>query len=237
MLRRLDEIEDSGGEGVSVYLPPGLSGEQVRELLETALPAEVDALPIAEAAAGSATGAVIFRDSSRTLLVRPPFPLEERYTSPGGDVEPLRSLLLHDFTIALVLVRMGSFAVGVCRGEQIVASKMGTGLVHARHKKGGSSQRRFERHREAQAHHFLVRVCGHARQIIEPHLPALDYIVFGGAWTTVLSLQKECPFLRRFEDRTLPPLLTIADPRRAVLETAGKDAWSSTVIEWPGDVS
>jgi len=183
-------------------------------------------------AAGSRTGAAIFWGPSRKLLIRPPFPLTEQYIAPGGDIEPLRLLLEHDFTIALVLVRLGAFAIGVWQGESLLTSKTGTGLVHGRHRKGGSSQRRFERHREKQVDVFLERVCGHARQQIEPYIRQLDFFVYGGAWTTFATLRKECPFLRQFEERSLPPLLDIVRPRRRVLEAAIADILSSHITEW-----
>ena len=63
----------------------------------------------------------------------------------------------------------------------------------------------------------------------------VDYIVYGGAQTTILLLQKRCPFLRQFDDRTLPALLDIAEPRQPVLEGAVGRIWSSRVIEWHDD--
>lgn len=185
-----------------------------------------------ELAAASRTGAVIFWGPSRKLLIRPPFPFTEQYITPGGDSEPLRLLLEHDFTIAVVLVRLGAFAIGVWQGESLLTSKTGTGLVHGRHRKGGSSQRRFERHREKQVDVFLERVCGHARQQIGPYIKQLDYFVFGGAWTTFATLRKECPFLHQLEERSLPPLLDIPRPRRTVLEAAIAGVLSSHITEW-----
>ena len=165
-------------------------------------------------------------------LVLPPFPIAEEYMTNGYDVEPLRSLLSHDFLIALVLVRLGAYSIGICRGTELIDSKTGTGLVHARHKKGGSSQARFARHREKQIEQFLIRVCGHAREHIEPHARSLDYLVYGGARTTILLLRKRCPFLSQFDDRILRMLLDIPDPRQAVLEKAIGTVWSTDVIEW-----
>lgn len=185
-----------------------------------------------ELVTGSRTGVVIFWGPSRKILIRPPFPLKEQFITPGCDTGPLRSLLNNHFTIALLLVRLGNFAIGVWEKDNLLASKTGTGLVHGRHRKGGSSQRRFERHRENQVDVFLKRVCGHAREQLEPHMANIDYFVYGGAWTTIATLQNECPFLRRFEDRTLPPLLDIPQPRRSVLETAISDVLSSRVTEW-----
>jgi len=163
--------------------------------------------------------------------------MTEDYVTGSYDVEPLRALLSHDFLIALVLVRLGAFSIGICQGTKIIGSKTGTGLVHARHKKGGSSQARFARHREKQIEEFLVRVCGHGREHIEPHARSLDYLVYGGARTTVLTLRKQCPFLSQFDGRILRTLLDIPEPRRTILEKAIVSVWSTDVIRWRLDNS
>jgi peptide subunit release factor 1 (eRF1) len=149
----------------------------------------------------------------------------------------LRSLLGHDSRIAVVLVRLGAFSIGICLGTKIIDSKTGTGLVHSRHKKGGSSQARFARHREKQIEEFLGRVCSHARERIEPHARSLDYLVYGGARTTILTLRKQCRFLGQFDDRILRMILDIPEPNRTVLEKAVDTIWSTDVIEWCQDNS
>ena len=82
--------------------------------------------------------------------VVPPFPIKDSVIFPGYNTEPLTLLLEQERFIALVLVRLGAYAIGVCRGEALIASKVGTGLLDGRHKQGGSSQQRFRRHREKQ---------------------------------------------------------------------------------------
>jgi hypothetical protein len=154
------------------------------------------------------------------------------YSAQGYAVEPLRSLLRHDFRVALILVRLGAYAIGLCQGESLVSSKVGTGLIHGRHKKGGSSQQRFQRHREKQIESFLNRVCSHSREQLEAPARTLDYLVYGGARTTISSLRKRCSFLGQFDGRTLPPLLDIPEPRKVVLETAIGRVWASILIEW-----
>ena len=232
MLDFLDELALTEGKAISLYLPQGTTQDRVENLLGNVFLASAIPPGVAEAAAGSRTGAVFFWSPSRMYLVLPPFPIAEEYMTNGYDVEPLRSLLSHDFLIALVLVRLGAYSIGICRGTELIDSKTGTGLVHARHKKGGSSQARFARHREKQIEQFLIRVCGHVREHIEPHARSLDYLVYGGARTTILLLRKRCPFMNQFDDRILRMLLDIPDPRRAVLEKAVSTVWSTDVIEW-----
>jgi hypothetical protein len=236
-LRFLDESASIEGGAMSMYFPAGIAPVRVESGLKK-VSGQVD-LPsdIVEKIATSKTGAAFFWSRQQVCLVLPPFPIKDEYLTDGYDVGPLRTLLSHDFLIALVLVRLGSFSIGICQGTEIVDSKTGTGLVHARHKKGGSSQARFARHREKQIEGFLGRVCGHMREHIEPYTRSLDYLVYGGARTTILALRKQCPFLGQFDDRILRMLLDIPEPRRAVLEKAIDTIWSTDIIEWRQDNS
>jgi hypothetical protein len=232
MLGFLDELALAESKAISLYLPRGTSRDRAESLLGKVFATSATPLEIAGVIANSQMGAVLFCSPPRIHLVLPPFPIVEEYMTNGYDIEPLRSLLSHDFVIALVLVRLGAYSVGICRGTEIIDSKTGTGLVHARHKKGGSSQARFARHREKQIEQFLERVCGHVREHIEPHAQSLDYLVYGGARTTILLLRKQCPFLNQFDDRVLRMLLDIPEPRKAVLEKAVGALWSTDIVEW-----
>jgi peptide subunit release factor 1 (eRF1) len=232
MLSFLDELTETAGSAVSLYLPRGKSLKGVEDPLQRGL-AAADSVPdIEQAVADSQTGAVIFWGSNRKCLILPPFPIKAEHVSEGYDTGPLRSLLSYDFVIGIVLVRLGAYSIGICRGTDIIDSKTGTGVVHARHKKGGSSQARFARHRDKQIESFLGRVCDHTRERLQSHARSLDYLVYGGAWTTILSLRKRCHFLSQFDDRILRMLLDIPDPRQTVLEKALDDIWTTTVIEW-----
>ena len=233
----LDELASTEGKAISLYVPQGTPQDRVENLLGKAFAATAIPPGVAEVAAGSVMGAAFFWSPPQMHLVLPPFPIAEEYITDGYDMGPLRSLLSRDFLIAVVLIRLGSYSIGICRGTELIDSKTGTGLVHARHKKGGSSQARFARHREKQIEQFLIRVCGHAREHIEPHARSLDYLVYGGARTTILLLRKRCPFLSQFDERILRMLLDIPDPRQAVLEKAVGTVWSTDVIEWREDSS
>ena len=225
MVRFLNKLEAPDNTAKSLYIPS--------ESLTERLSKEPDIPPqIADLAAKSKTGVAIFWSISQGYAVVPPFPLTAAHSARGYDVKPLLALLEHDFRVGLVLVRLGSYAIGLCQGESLAASKVGTGLVHGRHKKGGSSQQRFQRHRDKQIESFLTRVCHHAREIIEPQAATVDYLAYGGAWTTILSLQKICPFLQQFDAHILPPLLDIGEPRQKILETAIGRVWSSSITEW-----
>jgi hypothetical protein len=228
----LDDLAVAEEKAVSLYASQGTTQDRVENVLSKVFDASAIPPGVAEAMAGSARGGALFWSPTKTYLVLPPFPIVEEYVTNGYDVGPLRSLLSRDFLIALVLVRLGAYSIGICRGTELIDSKTGTGLVHARHKKGGSSQARFARHRQKQIEQFLERVSGHVREHLEPHARSLDYLVYGGARSTILLLRKRCRYLSQFDDRILRMLLDIPEPRQAVLERAVSAVWSTDVIEW-----
>lgn len=228
----LGEVDAKNGEAArSFYFCRGMSMSEIERQLEKVV--SPDALPeVAELVLNSKTGAIIFWGSELKCLVIPPFPITDQRDFTGYEVKPLLGILQSDFTIALVLVRLGAYAIGICRGDSLLDSKAGTGLIHARHKKGGSSQKRFQRHREKQIESFLIRVCGHIREHLEPRLRSIDYLVYGGARTTILSLQKRCDFLHQLDNRVFTHLLDVPEPRRVTLEAAIGRVWSSNVFYW-----
>jgi peptide subunit release factor 1 (eRF1) len=232
MLDFIADLEKRGQSAHTLYIPPGLTTLDVGALLGKfpAAPAIPESAPAL--AARSGTGAILIWGMEKHYLITPPFPVTEQYFTHGCDVEPLRSLLKCDFKVALVLIRKGAYAIGVWRGEELLNSKVGTGLVHSRHRQGGSSANRFRRHREKQIETFLIRVCRHLQEELLPHARDLNYLVYGGARTTILELEKQCPFLAQFNGRNLPPLLEIADPNRGVLEEAYRRALATTIVEW-----
>jgi peptide subunit release factor 1 (eRF1) len=141
-------------------------------------------------------------------------------------------MLEKDWKLGLILVRLGQWVIGILEGEKLLEGKAGTGLVHARHKKGGSSANRFARHRLKQVEYFFTRVEGHAREIIEPRFKELDYIVYGGTRDTLLLLWKQCAFFGKLESKVVDRLISVREPRRSSLEEAVNQAFSSTVFEY-----
>jgi len=185
-----------------------------------------------EAATASDTGGVVFWRRSGVSMLLPPFPVVGQIVAEGLETSTLRALLERDLAIGVLLIRMGEYAIGVFRGEQLVSSKVGTGLVHARHRQGGSSSHRFERHREKQIETFFARVCGHAREHLEPHAREIDHLAYGGERFTVLDFRKQCRILSQFDERVIPRLLGVRQPRQDSLSWAIDNLWSSTLMEW-----
>ncbi len=236
MMGFLNGLEQSpNASAVSIYFTPGMDTAEIESLLSNM---KVVALPdeFIEIVTSSKNGATLFWGKEKKYLVFPPFPSREKVIFSGYITGPLRLLISTDYSIGLVLVHLGSYAVGICQGEKLLSSKVGTGLVHGRHKKGGSSQARFQRRRQKQAREFLERVCTHAQEQLSPYTRSLDYIIYGGPRYTLLQLQKMCPILRSFGDRILA-VIEVPALRQRVLEAAVSQVWSSRIIEFQEELT
>ena len=229
LLGKLQSVKE---EAVSIFLPAGMTLEEVAEFYAKAPKGDVIPYDAVRLAATAQTGSVLYWGKTQKFLVSPPFPQKEKYVTNGFETAPIMSLISKDYAIGIVLVRLGHFAVGVCQGEKLLEHDSGTGLIHGRHRQGGSSAARFQRRRKDQTHHFLERVSEHLQEELEPYARTLDYFIFGGAKVTILRLQKQCPFLAQFDNRLLPPLLEVHDPKTSELEKIVPEIWSSRVTEW-----
>jgi peptide subunit release factor 1 (eRF1) len=235
MLKWLVSLEQASGARLTVSLKAGASAEEIKNHLKH-VPAKNEAIGHCEYHAGKAkTGSFVMWGQEHGYLVQPPFPVTDSCVTPELDVATLHAMLEQDYLVAFILVRLGAFAVGVARGEKLLTSKVGTGNVHGRHRQGGSSAHRFERHRDKQIEYFVTRLCNYARELIGPYEKKLDYLVYGGSTTAIETAHKQCGFIANLKTPQLPPHLDIPDPRLPVLRTAVRDAWSSTVYEFRED--
>lgn len=143
--------------------------------------------------------------------------------------QPWLGLVAHVETVArearygLVLVRRGGYAVGIARGGELINSKVGTRYVQGRTAAGGQSQQRFARRRSNQADALVGSAAAEAIRILAPQVGTLRALVPGGDRALVTAVL-EHPRLSRLADLPREPLLTVADPRLAVLRTAAVDA-------------
>jgi hypothetical protein len=229
-LRWLDEMSGAG-VAFTLYVKPGTCRAEIETMLAQALDRGETLDTLAEKAAGSPTGAVIFYTMGRGYVTWPPFPLAETGLRRGFEPGPLRSLLERDWRLGLILVRLGRYAVGAFEGNKLMAGKAGTGLVHARHRQGGSSANRFARHREKQMEYFFTRIEGHAQEVLGPYLGSIDYIVYGGARDTLLRMWKQCAFFESLRSKTVDRLIPLREPRRSTFEDALGQAYMSAVYK------
>jgi hypothetical protein len=120
-----------------------------------------------------------------TLRCEPPFPPLAPAARGDHDGPAIDALLAHvrrRRTVGVVLVRLGGFAVGVFDGRELRESKVGSRLVHGRHRAGGSSANRFARRRGNQARQALDAAAETAVAILGGPAAAgeLDAVVRGG---------------------------------------------------------
>ncbi len=229
---KLAEIVHISEPSTTIYLPANISLTDIEVLLKQISLVGKTLPEIINFVAGTETGAIIFWGQNYKLLIKPPFPVKEKYITTGYDTEILSNILNQPAKIGIILVRLGFYSLGIAENERLIAHKTGTGLVHGRQRQGGSSANRFRQRRVEQTHHFLERVVVHTKEMFESQVKTLDYFVYGGARTTITKLLKHNIFFKQFENRLLPPLLDIPNPHYDVMEKAVTDIWSSRVMEW-----
>jgi peptide subunit release factor 1 (eRF1) len=232
LLHLLEKLKANSIEVGSLCVPPGSSKTNIEGMMETIMDMKTVPEDLSTSIAASQTGAIVFWGPHHRYLVMPPFPMAKESVSHMCEIEPLYSLMHKEFLLGLVMVRLGEYGIGVVQGEKLLSSKVGTGLVHSRHRQGGSSAHRFERHREKQMETFFTRVCQHAREQLEPYARQLDYVLYGGTQETTLDFRKQCHFLHEFDKKTLDRLLNIREPKQSGLAEGIQEAWSSRVIQW-----
>jgi peptide subunit release factor 1 (eRF1) len=189
----------------------------------------------AEIAGDSDTGSVLFARADELTLIVPPFPVVEAIDYSELYPPPLVELLERPRTVAVLLLRRGGFSVGFFRGGAVADSKTDQRFVKNRHRKGGQSQRRFDRIREKQVHELFGKACGEAREKLEPYEEEIEFVFFGGDRHTLQDFRKECSYFERFGDRVMNRVLLVAgDPRRESLDLAPREIWSSEVYTADG---
>ena len=151
----------------------------------------------------------------------PPFPPLAR---PG--VEGLLAHVRRDRVVGVLLVRLGGHAAGVFSGRRLVDSKVDNRFVKGRHKKGGSSQRRFERRREGQARQALEQAADTAARVLLTHKRDLDALVLGGDRAALREVMEDAR-LRGLRPLLVEQVLEVPEPRLKVLE-ATPDAFLAT---------
>lgn len=169
-------------------------------------------------AAGAVSGDVVVfsgGDGTKVECTAPFGPLD------GSEAATVSGLVAHvsrERLVGVLLVRLGGHAAGVFSGSRLVDSKVGTRLVHGRHRAGGSSSGRFARRRAGQARVALEAAADVAVRVLVPSADRLDAVVLGGdrrALETVLEDRR----LAALRPLVEPRVLDAPDPRDAVLRS------------------
>ena len=141
----------------------------------------------------------------------PPFP-----PLASGGIAGLLEHVGRERVVGVLLVRLGGHAAGVFAGRRLADSKVGSRLVHGRHRKGGSSARRFERRREEQARLALEQAADTAVRILLPHRDDLEALVLGGDRRALAEVLEDVR-LRPLRPLVVEGVLDVPDPRLDVL--------------------
>ena len=218
--RDLAEISASPEYESSAYLTSPTGAAETEGPVREA----IDALP------DLGTGAAIFYGSRAAVAIVPPFPIEEELQCDGVEVGPMLDLLSRDVTVGVVLLRLGRYAVGVLDNDRLAASKSDTRYVKNRHRKGGSSQRRFERSRERLVRELYDKVCAVTEDVFRPYGNRVEYLLLGGERQTLLAFTKRCGYIDRSGIEVLPRRLDVDRPGKAALDTIHRQVWMSRVV-------
>jgi peptide subunit release factor 1 (eRF1) len=220
LLRRLDLLDGlSEPDATTLYLRP-----------HSAVPAISSEATAAIERLASPTGTVLLWGSAAQLVVGPPFPVEHAERHAGYAAAPLRELLTRPRTVGVVLVRLGGYSAGIYRDGAFVDAKTGGRFVKNRHRKGGQSQRRFERIREGQIREHFDDVAEVVRTRLLPAAADLDAVILGGDRHTIQAFLKRAPLPPPLATKLLPRTLDVPEPRREVLERTPTAIWSSRVF-------
>jgi hypothetical protein len=176
-------------------------------------------------------GAATIELPEETLTVRPPFGLAHDGSYETVELGPLLASLADDHLVAVLLVRLGGFAVGVFEGERLLASKVGTRFVKGRHKKGGSSANRFRRRREKQERELVGAAAATALDVLEPWRNKVEFAALGGDRRAVDAVLESDPGLSWLRERAVTRFFTTSDPRLRELEQLSYDLYAAEITE------
>ncbi len=224
--RLLSLLPADSSPGTTTYMLPG-------ERLAIDAPwLDLDARDRLDATAQeSDTGSVLFVRETELMLVLPPFSVEASLSAATIATTALSDLLQRPRIIAALLLRRGGYTVGFFRGALLAASKTDRRFVKNRHRKGGQSQRRFDRIREKQIFELFGKACEDLQGTLAPYEREIEHMFIGGDRQALIAFRKQCDYLdRTFGTRVMSRHLPVTgDPRKASLDAVPRDAWSSEV--------
>jgi hypothetical protein len=186
--------------------------------------------PVAWTSVGDRDVAFVAAGGDR-VVCEPPFPPldgDALGDHAGFAPAPLLEHVRRERTVGVLLVRLGGHAAGVFAGERLLDSKVGSRLVHGRHRKGGSSSGRFARRREGQARAALQAAADVADRVLHPWEGRLEAVVLGGdrrALDEVLADQR-LAWLRPLASGAVHD---VPDPRLHVLQAMPERFLATTV--------
>ena len=234
LLRLLDEIVADGWCARTLYLTPkSLQARMDKSHIVSPRRPDDDVMSVvAEAVGKSDTGLALFIGEGRAIAICPPFPFVDDVSRSGCTSSPMLRLLETEYVVGVVLLRLGRYAVGVLRGNSLVASKTAGRYMKNRHRAGGQSQRRFERSRERLIRELYDKTCETAKAVFEPYAGSMDYVLLGGESSTLSGFTERCRLMQALGERTLARRLAVDRPDQKTLKNIAFEAWKSRVYSF-----
>jgi len=227
MLKLISELEKHRSENrdmLSAYLTP-------QSILLEKLPEDIRNR-IGGLLRKSRLGLISFylEEGKTNLIIFPPFPIkDEIFFEDRFRTDQLKEILTKKYTLGIILLRLGEYAIGIFEGNKLVKSKCGKRLVRAKHRKGGFSQARFARIREIQAEKFLDEAYSSLKKF-EPYLERLDYVLYGGTKVTIKKFLKRNDLIKKIEDKSMSRILDVKEINKKSLEKILSKVWKTRVI-------
>ena len=222
MKRLLAQDEPVAGQACSsLSLRPGAALSFLEESGPEGMAWRERLLRLGDQVLKSDTGIAGLWAGTAGLVILPPFPLPENQMVERWDPSALLDVLEKEYTVGVVLLRLGRFSVAVYQGDHLRSSKTDARYVKGRHHAGGTSQKRFERIREGQMRLIFEKACQAVHNQFAPFAGRLDYLLLGGERFTLNGLLKCCPELESLRPITLARRLNVRDPKRDTLDGVG----------------
>ncbi|MEV4316325.1 acVLRF1 family peptidyl-tRNA hydrolase [Actinocrispum sp. NPDC049592] len=162
-------------------------------------------------------------DGASASVAVPYGPLEDR-TFPGFLAHVTRPRV-----VAVLLVRVGGYSMGIAEGERVVVSRTGRKPVQGRTSAGGWSQRRFARRRAGQARVALEAAADSAAEVLVPRLSDVDGVRVGGDVRALAVLRGDSRLAGLF-GRAEGRVLEVGEPRRETLDAAVAQALAVEIV-------
>ena len=225
LFRYIGQPEIRGNIIETLYIRP----ESLGSMLTLSEMSEPMMQSILQESGSSITGVVMYRMKEEVVVVEPPFRVVKDSLVTAEDAIILKDIFDDTRCVGIVLLRLGRYAVGVLRGDVLMASKTDRRYVKNRHRAGGSSQRRFERSRQRLIRELYDKVCVVTSEIFHPYESLISNIFFGGEKQTIRGFQNRCEFISRIGSKFHPRILQVDVPNQKALESIHREVSMSTV--------
>ena len=226
LLERLIDLEiEPGTEFVVELLPAGYSlGEEWASLPRSAQDSENGIVLISAVDPPAET--------KPRLALLPPFPITK--PSESNSFGDLRAFAAEHHAVAIILLRLGHWAVAIAEDGELVVTKAGSRYVKNQHRKGGQSSNRFRRGREKWIRELFDKVGEEASSRFRDYPGELEFLSLGGDRVVLGQFLKRVKLPDGIGDRALPNRVSVDQPGRKALDSAVRDAWSYRVYEIDG---